>query len=85
MKSDKLLESTQKSLQNRLNEAKRINDFTVKKLIQISNLTDKEIDKANDYYKAYNNFKQIALDFIDVPYDVAKLAEDGMNRCYDLL
>lgn len=84
---DKLTESTVQALSNKnqLTESYNLINFVVKNLIKQKLINDRDIQKAEDLLKAYNAFKNIGRDYIDVPYDVCKMGEDGMKLCYQHL
>lgn len=85
-KQDKTIELMLENKQKQLTESHNdIIEFKVKNLIKQNLTNDKDINKAQDLLKAYNDFKNIAKNYIDVPYDVCKLSEDGMEKCYQYL
>ena len=86
---EKLQEAISLALQNKenLKEAipyKRI-DLVVNKLINTNLELDRDKEKAWDTLKAYDNFKKIAYDFVDVPYNIQQLGVQGMEECYSYL
>lgn len=83
--TEKLTESTVLALQGKLTESHNIIEFKVNNLIKQNLTNDRDISKAQDLLKAYNDFRKIARNYIDVPYDVCKLGEDGMEHCYQHL